>query len=103
MAAVTAPTVPDLVSDLLGVGGEDNPWLTIPDALPYLPVVRKKAYVQAKRYLDRIERERKRRRSYLLPAEMLDARENELPCRREGRTIMLDKQRLVEHLRGYRP
>jgi hypothetical protein len=108
MSAAVAPAdvesvLPDWVPQLLAEGGERNPWITVPDALPYLPMDRHKAYRQCQAYLSRLERERKRRRSYLLPADALLAKPGELPCEREGRSIIISKRYLVIRLLGYLP
>lgn len=100
--AAAAVELPAWVDRLMETG-EKAGSMTISEALPFLPMTSKKAYVQAQRYLARIERERARRRSYLLPAEILYAKENELPCLREGRNIMLVKHLLVVRLLGYDP
>jgi hypothetical protein len=95
--------VPDWVPELLAVGSERAPWITIPDALPFIPWPKNKAYRMAAAYLRRIERERKRRHSVLLPVDSLYAREGELPCDRDGRAIVLSKRLLIVKLLGYLP
>jgi hypothetical protein len=98
-----AAVVPGWAFELLAVGGEHKPWITIPDAAPYLPWNKNKAYRMAGAYLRRIEKERKRRHSMLLPLDSLYAREGELPCDRDGRSIVLSKRLLVVKLLGYLP
>ena len=95
--------VPDWVPRLLAEGGELNPWVTVTDALPYLPMPRAKAYRACEKYLTRLERERKRRHSYLLPADSLLARDGELPCEGEGRSIVISKRFLLIKLCGFLP
>jgi hypothetical protein len=90
--------VPDYVASLMDEGGRGNPWITVAQAAAYLPMPKIKAYAACNRYLSRIERERKRRRSYLLPSDVLLARENELPCDRNGRSIMISKVYLLKRL-----
>jgi hypothetical protein len=95
--------LPDWAARLLAEGGEQSPWLTVTQALPYLPMPRNKAYRACERYLARLEREKKRRHSPLVPADSLIARDGELPCRREGRSIVLSKRYLLLSLLGYLP
>ena len=103
MSAATAElAAPAWVGELQAVGGS-CPWLTITAALPWLPMPRNKAYVEASRYLRRIEKERKRRRSFIVPADILYARDGELPAIREGRSILLPKHLLVVKLLGWQP
>lgn len=95
--------VPGWVSELLAIGGEHKPWVTIPEAAPYLPWSKNKAYRMAGAYLRRIEKERKRRHSMLLPLDSLYAHDGELPCDRDGRSIVLSKRLLVIKMIGYLP
>ena len=100
---LTEVALPEWVARLTAIGGEDCPWVSITDAQPFLPMPRNKAYVEASRYLRRIEKERRRRHSFLLPADALYARDGELPAIREGRSIMLSKHLLIVKLLGRAP
>jgi hypothetical protein len=102
-APVTEVALPEWVARLTAIGGEDCPWVSITDAQPFLPVPRNKGYVEAQRYLRRIDKERKRRHSFLLPMDALYARDGELPAIREGRSILLPKHLLIVKLLGREP
>lgn len=97
--------VPDWVAKLRAIGGVDRPWVTVPDAQEFLPMDRVRAYEACRRYVKRIEAERKRRRSPLLPLDVLHARSGELPCYRTegGARIYLRKDLLIPALLGYDP
>ena len=102
-AAVTELAVPAWVGELRAIGGEQCPFISITAALPFLPTVRNKSYAEAQRYLRRIDKERKRRHSFLLPMDALYARDGELPAIREGRSILLPKHLLIVKLLGREP
>lgn len=98
------PTIlPGWVTPMLSEGGRLNPWITVRQAEPYVPMDANKMYKACNRYLARMNRERKRRHSYLLPADALVARDGELPCEREGRSIVISKRYLLIRLLGYLP
>jgi len=89
------------------VGGAERPYLTISEALPFLPIrARKLVHAQCRRYEQRIRLERDARGTMVLDREILFARENELPARRDegGRTqYQLDKELLIIKLLGWVP
>lgn len=108
MSAATIPQdvttiTPEWVPELLAVGGAQNPFVTIPDAAPFVPWSAKKCYRMANAYMDRSAQERKRRRSQLVPVEFLYPKDGELTAQRDGRTVLLSKRYLVIKLLGYLP
>lgn len=84
---------------------EDNgsPWISITDVLPYVPMSRNIAYAACHRYVKRLATERRKRRMHLLPTDVIFARDNELPCHRNGRQFMISKRLLLVKLLGYLP
>lgn len=100
--AIAYEELPEWARSLLAIGGADNPWITVKEALPYLPCDRNAAYLRCDRYDQRVTRERKRRGTYLLSVDALDARADELPCEKHDHKVMLPKRRLIERLLGCR-
>jgi len=98
--AIAYDDLPEWVHSLAAIGGPDNPWVTVRQALPYLPCDRNVAYLRCDRYDRRVTRERKRRGTYLLSVDALDARADELPCERSPHKVMIPKRRLIERLLG---
>jgi hypothetical protein len=81
-------------------------WLTVAEAREYLPLGQDKLYRMARRYLKRLEKEQLRiypaqLRDPSAGAELLLPRAGELPCIREGRSILVSRHLLLHKLGGY--
>ena len=100
--AIAYEELPEWAHSLDAIGGPENPWVTVKESLPYLPCDRNNAYLRCDRYDRRVTRERKRRGTYLLSVDALDARADELPCEKHDHKVMLPKRRLIERLLGCR-
>lgn len=100
--AIPYAQLPEWARSILAIGGRKNPWVTVAQALPYLPCDRNAAYLRCDRYDRRVTRERTRRGTYLLSVDALDARADEIPCEKHAHKIMLPKRRLIERLLGCR-
>lgn len=98
--AIPYAQLPEWARSILAIGGRKNPWVTVAQALPYLPCDRNAAYLRCDRYDRRVTRERTRRGTYLLSVDALDARADEIPCDRAPHKIMIPKRRLIERLLG---
>jgi len=97
--------LPEWIPRLRAIGGEACPWATVQELEEFLPYGGNtdRQYRAANRYIKRVEKERARHRSYLLPVDALYARDNELPAKREGRNIYVVKELLIIKLLGYDP
>lgn len=110
-AAIPAATIvalPEWVPRLRAEGGEKASHIPIKAALPYLGpgVSYQKALRRADRYIERIDREVRRRHSILIDSRLLLARRGELPATRDpipGSSVYVSKHLLELLLLGYEP
>ena len=100
--AIPYVQLPEYALSILAIGGRKNPWVTVAQALPFLPCDHNSAYLRCNRYDRRVTRERTRRGTYLISVDALDARADELPCEKHAHKIMIPKRRLIERLLGCR-